>query len=349
MSESNPIEKLIVRYFQEEINEEELRELETWIAESSENKIYFFQLKKISDSSRRAVWSEAEKEASWQKMYDRLEAGNEPKEPVLAESPVSRSLFWLKYAAVILIALTAGWGMNEFLFAPANTVQAEVAEPVYNEIKIEKGGRGNTLLLSDGSRVILNAATTFRYPANFSADSRTVYLDGEAYFEVEKDEAKPFIVKLKKQDVTVLGTSFNVEAYSDESYSTVTLFSGSVSLDAYDESGEAMSKMFLKPGQRALSDNLSGSVSLENIDTSLAEAWTTGKYKFKDEPLSSIARRLEKYYDVQVHIETESLRQMKYTGTFSLEQDIQEVLNVLNQEKRYRIKKEGTEICITKK
>lgn len=345
MSENNCIEELIVRYFLEDIKENELHELESWIMEAPENKAHFFALKKISDSSRRAMWAETEKEASWQRMIKRMGMADKQED---MQSPLSWNLHllpWAKYIAVILIALTAGWYIHEFTFNKEKSMLA-LTEPVYNEIKIGKGGRGNTLILSDGSKVTLNAASTFQYPTDFTANNRTVYLDGEAYFEVAKNEERPFIVKLKKQDITVLGTSFNVEAFGDENYSIVTLLSGNVSLESYNEEGEPMSKMFLKPNQRAVSHNLSGSVSLENIHDSLAESWTQGKYKFKDKPLSSIAGRLEKYYDVKIHIETERLKQLKYTGTFSLDQDIQDVLNVMDQEKRYKVKREGKEIFI---
>jgi ferric-dicitrate binding protein FerR (iron transport regulator) len=348
MSENNHIEELIVRCFLGEINETELRELEIWIMESPENRNYFFELKKISDLGRRSIWSEREKEYSWQRMYNRLAAGAEQKELVLPVRASGYRLSWIRYAVIALIALSIGWGVSEWFSSDTESLSAQV-EPVYNEIKIERGGRGNTILLSDGSKVTLNAGTVFRYPTGFSSVDRIVYLDGEAYFDIVKDEAKPFVVKLKKQDITVLGTSFNVNAYSDENYSIVTLISGKVSLESYNEAGEPMSKMFLKPSQRAVSDNHTGSVSLESTDSSLAYTWTEGKYRFKDEPLSLITRRLEKYYDVRVHIEEESLKQIRFTGTFSLGQDIKEVLQVLDHEKRYTVKRVEKEIFIIKK
>ncbi len=228
MIKNNHIEELIVRYFQEEIDEEDIQELEAWIMESPENKSGFFQLKGISDSSRRSICSEADKEASWQRMQARLQAIDKQEKAISGTTRSLRPVIWFKYASIVLLALAAGWGINGWISGeePIQTV----LEPVYNEIKIDKGGRGNTLILSDGSKVTLNAATTFRYPTNFSAVNRTVYLDGEAYFEVTKDETKPFVVKLEKQDVTVLGTSFNVEAYGDESYSVLTLLSGRTGL-----------------------------------------------------------------------------------------------------------------------
>ena len=176
-----------------------------------------------------------------------------------------------------------------------------------------------------------------------------VYLEGEAYFEVAKDEEKPFVVKLNKQDITVLGTTFNVQAYKDESYSIVTLLSGRVMLDAFNELGESTSRMFLKPNQRALSDNKSGSVSLCDVNASFANAWVNGEYKFKDEPLLFICKRLENYYNVQIHLNDPRLEQIRYTGTFSLEQDIMDVFRIIDYEKQFAFKRVKRDIFITHK
>ncbi|MDR0394980.1 MAG: DUF4974 domain-containing protein [Tannerella sp.] len=346
MTENSHIEELMIRYLTEDINLNELKELEAWIMESPEHKDLFFRLKKISDSSRRSICPETEKEALWQRMLHRISRDITKEREALLPAKNKR-LFFYKYVAVALIALSMGWGAGLFMMNKHKPGAA--VSTAWHEIRVKKGGRGNTIILSDGSKVTLNAMTTFRYPTDFSETDRIVYLDGEAYFEIAKNEAKPFIVKLKKQDVKVLGTSFNIEAYSDENYSIVTLLSGNVSLESYNEQNELMGKMFLKPNQRAVSDNRSGSVSLENIHTSLAEAWTSGKYKFKDEPLQIIAKRLEKYYDVQVNIENEQLGQIRFTGTFSLDQDIQEVLRILDHEKRYRVNRIKKEIFIVNK
>jgi ferric-dicitrate binding protein FerR (iron transport regulator) len=353
MSEKNHIEELFIRYFLGEITEDELRELNVRIMNSPENKVLFFQLKQISDSGRRSVWSEVEKEESWRRMYARIyKISEEQKQPdELPATHIRKLRFsrYVRYAAVFIATLGMGWGVNEFVKRKTSGDMRHVIS-VYNEIRVERGGRGNTLILPDGSKVMLNSATTFRYPAGFSETDRTVYLEGEAWFEIAKDETKPFIVKFKKQNITVLGTSFNVEAYSDENYSVVTLLSGSVSLETCNEKGESMSRMFLKPNQQAVSDDQSGSVSVRNVDETMAESsWVKGRYKFKDEALGNIAGRLEKYYDVQIHIEDESLRQMKFTGSFSKNQDIREILQVLDYENRYSVKRVVNEIFIVGK
>ena len=349
MSEKYNIEELIIRFLQQDINEEELRYLESWLEEDAEHKSYFFGLKSISDSSRRSFFSKEEvNEASWQRMLARIDKHQE-KDPSLGKSRIHSLWFSLvKYVAIAILAVGLGWGVHEF-YGNAESFYWAEENVVYNEIHVQKGGRANTVILSDGSKVVLNAATTLRYPTSFNGEKRQVYLDGEAYFEVSKNEEKPFVVKLNKQEITVLGTAFNIQAYENESYSVVTLLSGRVMLEAFNELGESTGRMFLKPNQRALSDNESGSVSLHDVNSSLANAWINGEYKFKDEPLSSIFKRLENYYNVRIHLDDPRLEQIRYTGTFSLDQDIQDVFRIIDYEKKFAFKQVKRDIFITKK
>lgn len=349
MSEKYNIEELIIRFLQQDINEEELRYLESWLEEDAKHKSYFFELKSISDSSRCSFFSKEEmNEASWQKMLARINKYQE-KDPSLGKSRI-RDLWFLciKYAAIIIFAIGAGWGIHEFQGKIQWSDLAE-KEVVYNEIHVPKGGRANTVFLSDGSKVILNAATTFRYPTSFDEKNRQVYLDGEAYFEVSKRSENPFVVKLKKQEITVLGTTFNIQAYGHESYSEVTLLTGRILLEAFNERGESMSRMYLKPDQKALSDNSTGSVSLQEVNGSLSNAWINGEYKFKDEPLVSIVKRLENYYNVKIHLDDKHLEKIKYTGTFSLDQDILDVFRIIDYEKRFTFKRVKKDIFIASK
>lgn len=349
MSGKYNIEELIIRFLQQDINEEELRFLESWLEEDAEHKSYFFELKNISDSSRRSFFSkEKVNEASWQKMLVRIEKQYE-KELSLGKSRI-RDL-WIscvKYAVVAIVAIVLGYGAHAFYGNASSSFWAE-EEVTYNEITVQKGGRANTVILSDGTKVVLNAATTLRYPSSFNGKKRQVYLDGEAYFNVAKSAEKPFVVKLKKQDITVLGTCFNVQAHSTDSHSEVTLKSGKILLEAFNEKGETMSRMFMKPNQKALSDNQTGSVSLQEVDSYLSDAWVRGTYKFKDEPLSAIFKRLENYYDVKIHVEDKRLDQVKYTGTFSLDQDILEVFRIIDYDKRLTFKRVKKDIFITSK
>lgn len=349
MSEKYNIEELIIRFLQQDINEEELRYLESWLEEDAEHKSYFFDLKCISDSSRRSFFSREDvNEASWQKMHARMEKRYETVSSLAKSQTYGLWLSLVKYVAVAVLAVGLGWGVHAFY---GNVKSSYLAEEsiVYNEIHVQKGGRANTVILSDGTKVVLNAATTLKYPASFNGKNRQVYLDGEAYFEVTKNEEKPFVVKLNKQDITVLGTTFNVQAYSNELYSEITLLSGQILLEAFNEKGESMSHMYLKPDQKALSDNKMGSVSLQDVNASLSNAWINGEYKFKDASLSSIVKRLENYYNVKIYLDDKRLEQIKYTGTFSLDQDILDVLRIIDYEKQFTFKRVKKDIFITSK
>lgn len=349
MSEKYNIEELIIRFLQQDINEEELRYLESWLEEDAEHKSYFFDLKCISDSSRRPFFSREDvNEANWQKMHARMEKRYETVSSLAKSQTYGLWLSLVKYVAVAVLAVGLGWGVHAFY---GNVKSSYLAEEsiVYNEIHVQKGGRANTVILSDGTKVVLNAATTLKYPASFNGKNRQVYLDGEAYFEVTKNEEKPFVVKLNKQDITVLGTTFNVQAYSNELYSEITLLSGQILLEAFNEKGESMSRMYLKPDQKALSDNKMGSVSLQDVNASLSNAWINGEYKFKDASLSSIVKRLENYYNVKIYLDDKRLEQIKYTGTFSLDQDILDVLRIIDYEKQFTFKRVKKDIFITSK
>lgn len=351
MSEKHNIEELIVRYFQQDINEEELYYLESWLEEDVEHRISFFKLKSISDYSRKSFLQREEVyEDSWQKMEKRLHNHPGVRRKTFNTPVFMKMLFtnYLKYVAIIIIAIGIGWGLNTLQQKKDESTPIDNKMP-YNEIRVQKGGRANTLLLSDGSKVVLNAATVFKYPSSFNKKERRVYLDGEAYFEIAKDAARPFIVKLQKQDVTVLGTRFNVQAYDSDLYSKITLLSGRIKLEAFDEFGESTGYKYLNPSQQAVSENKTGLVLVNNVDTSLVNSWINGEYKFKDEPLSSIAKRLEKYYDVRIHMHSERLQNVKYTGTFSLNQDILDVFRIIDYEKQFIFKKVDKDIFVTNK
>lgn len=355
MSDNCRIENLIIRYIQRDIKEDELRILDQWLEQAPENQSLFFQLKNLYDSARIAqLSSEDEGNANWKRMLSRIQEDERESLEMQPQMMTNRqsSNHWLvvlRYAAVLIFALGIGWGVSEYRMQEFVAAWEKDTEG-YNVIQVEKGGRANTLWLADGSRVVLGAASTFKYPARFNMENkREVYLEGEAYFEVAPDAEKPFVVKMQKQNVTVLGTTFNIEAYRDASHSITTLLSGSVFLETFNRAGESVSCTLLKPNQRALMNNETGEVVLEDVDSSIASAWTLGVYKFKDEPLASIVEKLERHYDVTIDIEDAALGQVCYTGSFSYDQDILDVLRIINYERQFVFKQVGKQIYISRR
>ncbi|MDR2810172.1 MAG: DUF4974 domain-containing protein [Tannerellaceae bacterium] len=348
-SENQKIAGWVIHYLHQDISEMELKELYQWLQESPENKDSFFRMKSIYDSiCNRTFMTDEEIEKSWLRMQSRMSELKES-HPV---QPSGKIFFLrtLKYMVVASIAILLGFGISQYVIQHASLPEDNPATKIrYNEVHVHKGGRPILITLSDGTNVQLNVAGTLRYSTRFSGDSREVYLDGEAWFEVVHDDKKPFIIHLNQQDITVHGTRFNVEAYPEESYNTVTLLDGSISLETSNSKGECISRIFLKPGQKANFDKVSEHVSVEKTDATMANAWTRGEYKFKDEPLELIIKRLENYYNVRIMLDY-NLKSIRYTGTFSFNQNIAQVLNIINHEKQFYFRqKNGNEIVIRKK
>jgi transmembrane sensor len=177
----------------------------------------------------------------------------------------------------------------------------EAAKIEYHTLITPRGGQYQ-LVLPDGSKVWLNAASSIRFPTAFSGGERKVEIMGEAYFEVSHDAAKPFHVSVLRQapddqpiDVEVLGTHFNVNAYSDEARVKVSLLEGSVTVK-----GET-SKVKLKPGQQASADG--SKLTVDNADVEEVVAWKEGLFEFKDAPIEEIMRQVARWYNVDVKYE----------------------------------------------
>ena len=193
----------------------------------------------------------------------------------------------------------------------------------FNTIIVPPGQRIN-LILSDNTNLWLNANTTFRYPTEFAKENRTVFLDGEAYFEVTKNEKKPFIVKTGQGDIHVTGTIFNVEAYSKFNSFETSLFEGGV--DICNNESKLVS---LLPNQKSvLVDNKLLVSKITDCDQYL---WRDGLIAFKSKELEEILHTFEKYFDVDIQILTDKLPQHTYTGKFRQSDGVDYALRVLQR------------------
>ena len=209
-------------------------------------------------------------------------------------------------------------------------------EVIYNKIETPFGGKYQ-INLPDGSKVWLNSASTLRFPALFSGNTREVELNGEAYFDVAKNPNKPFKVITKDQIVEVLGTQFNINSYSDEETFKTTLIEGSVKIIYKDR------VVLLSPGQQ-FQPNLRSSQVIE-ADTEQVTAWKNGYFLFKDEDIRSIMRKISRWYNVEVNY-TGDIPDVGFGGNISRSKDINEVLNVLQLTNAVHFKVEGRRITV---
>jgi len=204
-----------------------------------------------------------------------------------------------------------------------------------NTIETPKGGQYQ-VRLPDGSKVWLNAASKLIYPVSFNGrGQRMVELSGEAYFEIFKNKLQPFVVKSKNQEVTVLGTHFNVNTYDDEPNTKTTLLEGSVKVN------EAV----LKPGQQSILAR--GKINVIPADLTETMAWQKGDFVFKNEALESIMRKICRWYNVEVIYVGKIDTKQTFSGQISRNKNISEVLKALESSGTLKFKIEGRKIRIT--
>ncbi|MFC6099299.1 FecR family protein [Olivibacter domesticus] len=183
---------------------------------------------------------------------------------------------------------------GELVYQPGEADHNSHEAPVFNTLQTPRGGQYH-LVLPDGSRVWLNAASSLTYTINGSAQERFVKLEGEAYFEVAKDRERPFRVESRGQVVEVLGTHFNINSYPDEPIVKTTLVEGSVKVVPIAHKGSVI----LQPGQQAALDK-TNHLSVKQADISDVVAWKNGKFSFKQADIEIVMRQLSRWYDVKV-------------------------------------------------
>lgn len=204
--------------------------------------------------------------------------------------------------------------------------KATSSEVLYNTMTTPKG-RKYDLILSDGTKVILDAASSIRYPTSFTRKERRVEINGQAYFEVTPDARKPFIVQKNEMSVQVYGTEFNVNAYDDEAMIKTTLIKGSVKVSNASPSGSLHTQL-LTPGQQAMTTK-AGTISLDkNADVEQAIAWKNGFFQFRETDLKTIMRQIMRWYDVEVVYE-ENIIDRYFTADISRNKNLTALLKIL--------------------
>jgi len=309
----------IIKYLSGQASEAEVKEIFQWIETSPENKAEFINLKKAyaltatsSDDSQR-VWNE------------------EIVRRIRRTDNLRRLYTYTRYAAVIVLFFALG------MFVQSNLKFGKSSELVYASnmaIDVPLGQMSN-LTLPDGTTVQLNSGTHFAYAGNFNGGERIVEMEGEAFFNVAKDPEHPFIVKTKTLDFKVYGTSFNVQAYDDEKEANTTLVEGS--LGVLSKTGKEFTR--LVPGENVNFDVVSKELVVKNVNTDLYTSWQKGLITFRDEKLSDIAKKMERWYNVEIRIEDPKLADELYFGTIMKNKPIDQILEVfkMTSSLNYRI------------
>jgi ferric-dicitrate binding protein FerR (iron transport regulator) len=222
------------------------------------------------------------------------------------------------------------------------TLDGKPAPAVFNTLTTPRGGQYR-LVLPDGSEVWLNAASSITYPTLFDGRERTVRITGEAYFEIAQDAARPFKVvvnaSIGEQEVEVLGTHFNVKAYTDESVITTTLLEGRVRLNSKGAG------LVLDPGQQG-TQQADGNIRMNpHADTEAAIAWKNGLFHFEHTDIREVMRQLARWYNVDVVFEGK-VPDEKFDGEITRNSNLTEVLKIL-QLSNVHFKVDNNKVTVT--
>ena len=228
----------------------------------------------------------------------------------------------------------------------------------YNMVMTPRGGEYQ-LVLSDGTKVWLNAASSIRYPVCFSGkDRRVVEVVGEAYLEVAKDAAHPFIVTTRQSNITVLGTSFDIKAYPDEPTDKTSLVEGLVKVGASsapspDSAGSSVrpgsaagpGEVLLRPGAQVVVDcRRSITVGTANLEEALA--WKNGLFVFQSECLESITRKLSRWYNIDFVFNDNPLKNIRFTGRLKRYDDMTVLLNMISSTSKVTFTRDGSRLIV---
>lgn len=219
-----------------------------------------------------------------------------------------------------------------------NTSDAPAKEVAYNTLSTPVGGQYQ-LLLPDGTKVWLDAASSITYPSVFTGRERKVDITGQAYMEVAKNDDQPFIVQKGKMQVQVLGTHFNVNAYEDEASIKTTLVEGAVKVT--DGNGA----LLLRPGQQAQLSREGDLFLSEKVDVSAVLAWKTGMFQFNATDIGTVMRQLARWYDLSVQYEGGPVKQTIY-GTIPRTVSVASVFKVLEEAGGVHFRIEGKKVVV---
>lgn len=262
---------------------------------------------------------------------------------------LSKKNTYFKLAATILllaISMAALWTvyLQQLNNEPIAVNPPQIEKSTFIE-KSTPRGTMNTFTLDDGSIAHLNADSKIVYPENFALNDREVNLSGQAYFDVKPDETRPFMINANDLLVEVVGTSFDIKAYENESKTSITVESGKVKIHSDKVDGAPVE---LVKNQQLIYDKIDSSFTISEVDSSDEMAWRYGILRFHKTPVAEVEGMLERWYNVEIHVEDTAIYQQKITGVHKNESLIS-VLKTLHYALNINYKVENNVVTLKKK
>lgn len=301
-------EELMARFLMGECSEEELRKVNAWLDESDGHVRELFRIEELYHLGRADKLTDEKKtEKAEKQLFKRLE------QEEVKRYKVRRMYTWMRYVAMFVgIFFMSGLGYH--IYQTHNEANTLVAVTARDEVK--------ELMLPDGTKVWLNKHTTLKYPRDFSDKTRSVYMEGEAYFEVKRNKEKPFLVRSEAMQVRVLGTVFNMKSDKTNRSAVATLIKGEIEVKGNHDEG----MIVLAPGQKAELNAVSRRLVVKQVDTGI-ENWHNNQFVFEKADIFTIARTLENSYGVRIILAPDMNSTKTYSGTLMKKKGVEDMLN----------------------
>lgn len=296
--------KILERYFANETNALENQEVNEWLGNASENAMILEQLRNYHQTyNSLPIEFIPDAKAG----LERIRQKTIPKSKVFKVSNL-----WWKVAAVLMIGFCSWWLVHEQSIKQSTEITAV----------LKTDTTVTTVTLSDGSHIWLNAHSSIKYPDKFD-DTREVFLEGEAYFEIAHDSTHPFVVRTSNTQTHVLGTKFDIRSYASENHTTLTVTEGSVGF------GNIAKQVILTVNQKAEFDKFSGNVSKVENDNCNFMSWKTLDFDFDRQPLETVFKTLSEMYHFNYQFDTPSLKMRILTANFH-HRPLSEIMQVIS-------------------
>lgn len=338
--EDKHIETLLYSYFAGDLSDDEQKELLRWLeADDSHKK----QLSELSDwwATAHAPLFTSNMKVDFNTYFSHLkESSDIPAKKI----PLLNWNLWGKVVASVLLLVSVG--TVSYWIGKSGQEQG-LDQLAYFETTTPLGAQ-TKIVLPDQSVVWVNSGSTLKYATDFNKRNREIQLDGEAYFEVTRDSLKPFVVKSQKLAIKVLGTRFNVKAYQTDEVTDVTLVAGKVNVSMNDL-GKHTGEVVLSPNRMLSYNKSTDCVKLSEVNAAESLAWMNGRIKFKDVSFESIAKDLERKYNVRIRIESAKLKKEIFSGSFTNEHTLDDILREVDVDHKYVWSRSGDEVIIRNK
>ncbi|WP_165042788.1 FecR family protein [Dysgonomonas sp. ZJ709] len=318
MQSNKEIETLIVKYLTGEASCNDIITISDWLKSDDRNKLIFAQIKEYWQGDISSEYN-----INYEQTFETLlsQIKNETKSKSAVKKPISRYLQIASIAAAFIGIVYLAVFNNE-------------KRPVkyYSYIS---GNSVSEFNLPDGTHISLNKNSVLTYTNSYGDKKRDITLEGEAFFEVIKDAESPFVVNLEGTNITVLGTTFTAKNRPEENLISAVLFEGSIRFESPNQN------VILTPSQQLIYNKENKSINVNPIDIESVGAWKQNLIRYKSRSFSEVAKMLEEYYNVKILINDQGLQAEQLTGAFDGNLDIDQILNIMRKNLRFKIDKEN--------